>query len=81
MTAKKPRRGRVLPEHGCVQCGTLMLEKRGTLTLLVHGEQVSVPGIKHLCCPQCGGVLLRFEDSKALSAGALARYNKKHGKS
>lgn len=74
-----PRRGRVLPSDACPVCGTMMLEKRGTLRLPVNGEEIAVPSAAHLRCPKCGEVVLRFQDSKRLGEDAIAVYRKKHG--
>ena len=74
-----PRRRRALPEGACPECGTTMVEKRGTLRLPVNGEEIAVPSATHLSCPRCGEVLLRFQDSKRLGEDAIAIYRKKHG--
>jgi putative zinc finger/helix-turn-helix YgiT family protein len=74
-----PRRGRALRGDACPNCGTTMMEKRGTLRLPVNGEEISVPSAAHLNCPKCGEVVLRFQDSKRLGGDAIAIYRKKHG--
>jgi putative zinc finger/helix-turn-helix YgiT family protein len=56
-----------------------MLEKRATLRLPVNGEDIPVPSAAHLRCPECGEILLRFQDSKRLGEDAIAIYRKKHG--
>jgi putative zinc finger/helix-turn-helix YgiT family protein len=73
------RRGRVLPDDACPACGTMMVEKRATLRLPVNGEEIAVPSAAHLSCPECGEVVLRFQDSKRLGEDAIAIYRKKHG--
>ncbi len=73
-----PRRGRVLSNDACPACGTMMRERRGTLRLPVNGEEIAVPSAAHLSCPNCGEVVLRFQDSKRLSEDAIALYRKKH---
>jgi putative zinc finger/helix-turn-helix YgiT family protein len=73
------RRGRALPKDACVACGTMMVDKRGTLRLPVNGEDIAVPFAVHLSCPKCGEVMLRFQDSKRLSEDAITIYRKKHG--
>ncbi len=79
-SSKAPaRRARTLPDDACPACATQMVEKRGTLQLPVNGEEIGVPSAAHLCCPKCGQVVLRFEDAKRLSEGAIALYRKKHG--
>ena len=72
-------RGRVLPGDACPTCGTMMVEKRGTLRLPVNGEEIAVRSAAHLSCPKCGEVMLRFQDTKRLSEDAIALYRKKHG--
>ena len=74
-----PRRGRVLPSDACPACGTMMVEKRGTLRLPVNGEDIAVPSAAHLRCPKCGEVVLRFQESKRLGEDAFAIYRKRHG--
>lgn len=74
-----PRRGRVLHDDACPACGTMMVEKRGTLRLPVNGEEIAVPSAAHLACPKCGEVVLRFQDAKRLGEDAIALYRKKHG--
>jgi putative zinc finger/helix-turn-helix YgiT family protein len=73
------RRGRILPDDACPACGTKMVEKRAMLRLPVNGEEIAVPSAVHLSCPECGEVLLRFQDSKRLGEDAIAIYRKKHG--
>jgi putative zinc finger/helix-turn-helix YgiT family protein len=75
-----PRRAfRATPDNACPSCGTTMIEKRGTLRLPVNGEEISVPSARHLSCPKCGEVVLRFQDAKRLHEDAIAIYRKKHG--
>ena len=38
-----PRRARALPDDACPECGTMMIEKRGTLRLPVNGDEIAVP--------------------------------------
>jgi putative zinc finger/helix-turn-helix YgiT family protein len=84
MKKKTPSRLRsptrsALASDACPACGTGMEEKRGRLRLPVNGEEISVPSAAHLRCPQCGEVVLRFEDARRLSADAIAIYRRKHG--
>jgi putative zinc finger/helix-turn-helix YgiT family protein len=73
------RRRPVLRDDACPNCGTVMLERRGTLRLPVNGEEIAVPSASHLRCPRCGEVVLRFQDSKRLGEDAIAIYRKRHG--
>ncbi|MBN1612429.1 MAG: GatB/YqeY domain-containing protein [Polyangiaceae bacterium] len=57
----------------------MMIVKRGTLRLPVIGEAVAVPSAAHLGCPQCGQIVLRFQNAKRLGEDSIARYHKKHG--
>ena len=68
------RRGRVLPNGACPNCGTQMVIKRGTLRLPINGEEVAVASAAHLRCPRCGEILLRFQDAKRLGEDAIAIY-------
>lgn len=88
MTAKRApdRRGAVparpsgtVPEDTCPECGAVMVERRGRLSLPVNGEEVAVPGALHLRCPRCREVVLRYEDARRLSEDAIERYRRKHG--
>jgi putative zinc finger/helix-turn-helix YgiT family protein len=56
----------------------MMVERRGTLRLPVNGEEVVVPSARHLRCPKCAEVVLRFEDARRLNEDAVAAYRKKH---
>lgn len=56
-----------------------MVEKRGTLGLLVNGEEVAVPSAAHLACATCGEVVLRYRDARRLDEDAAAIYRRKHG--
>jgi putative zinc finger/helix-turn-helix YgiT family protein len=73
------RRGRVLADDACPNCGTSLVERRGRLRLPVNGEDISVPSARFLGCPKCGEIVLRFQDSKRLHEDAIAIYRKKHG--
>ena len=73
------RRGRVLPDDACPNCGTQMVNKRGTLRLPINGEEVAVASAAHLSCPRCGEIVLRFQDAKRLGEDAIAIYREKHG--
>jgi putative zinc finger/helix-turn-helix YgiT family protein len=77
--ASTPRRGYVLPDDACPNCGTRLVERRGRLRLPVNGEDISVPSARFLCCPKCGEIVLRFQDSKRLHEDAIAIYRKRHG--
>jgi putative zinc finger/helix-turn-helix YgiT family protein len=67
-----------LPDDACPTCGTVMVEARGTMRVPVNGEQISVPGVKHLKCPGCHEIVLRFVEARRLSEDAVAIYRKKH---
>ena len=56
-----------------------MKEARGRLHAPVNGESVAVPSVKHLRCPKCDEVVLRFQDAKRLQEDAIALYRKRHG--
>lgn len=70
---------RALPDDACPNCGTMMKETRGRLHLPVNGEEITVPSASHLKCPNCGEVVLRFQEAKRLHEDAIAIYRKKHG--
>src|SRR4051812_47895776 len=70
---------RVLADDACPQCGTMMAERRSMLKLPVNGEDMSVPSARHLRCPKCDEVVLRFGDARRLQEDAIAAYRKKHG--
>jgi putative zinc finger/helix-turn-helix YgiT family protein len=76
-SASSARRGRVLPDDACPNCGTRMLA--GRLRLPVNGEEISVQSARFLGCPKCGEIVLRFQDSKRLHEDAIAIYRKRHG--
>jgi putative zinc finger/helix-turn-helix YgiT family protein len=72
-------RSRALGDDACPACGTEMVERRGRLRVPVNGEEVSVPSARHLHCPKCDEVVLRFEDARRLNEDAIGAYRKKHG--
>jgi putative zinc finger/helix-turn-helix YgiT family protein len=78
MKTKKPSKQPNDPRDACPACGVKMVERTGRLGLPVNGEEVTVPSARHLRCPKCSEVVLRFEDSRRLSADAIAIYRKKH---
>jgi putative zinc finger/helix-turn-helix YgiT family protein len=77
--ASRVRRGRILPDDACPNCGTKLVERRARLRLPVNGEEISVPSARFLGCPKCGEIVLRFQDSKRLHEDAIAIYRRKHG--
>ncbi|HVT17451.1 MAG TPA: type II toxin-antitoxin system MqsA family antitoxin [Thermoanaerobaculia bacterium] len=81
MPSPKVARNRLgtLPDDACPACGATMVLKHGTLRLPVNGEEIAVPSAAHLSCPNCGEVVLRYQDSKRLGEDAIAIYRKKHG--
>ncbi len=72
------RRGAVLPDDACPECGSLMREKKGKLKLPVNGEEIVVPEATHLSCPKCHEVVLRFHDARKLRQRALEIYRAKY---
>ena len=78
-TTRRSSRARALPDDACPACGTMMLEKRGTLRLPVNGEEIAVRSAAHLACPECGEVVLRYSDSRRLGEDAVAIYRERHG--
>jgi putative zinc finger/helix-turn-helix YgiT family protein len=56
-----------------------MKEKRGRLQVPVNGQGVSVPSAKHLRCPKCDEIVLRFQEAKRLQEDAIALYREEHG--
>jgi putative zinc finger/helix-turn-helix YgiT family protein len=69
----------VLPGDACPECGSLMKEKKGRLTLPVNGEVIAVAGSPHLSCPKCHEVILRFDDARKLRQRALETYRQTYG--
>ncbi len=56
-----------------------MANKSAPLKYPVNGEAIVVRGARHLACPKCGEVVLRFNDARALGSRALEIYRKKYG--
>lgn len=46
--------------------------------LPVNGEEITVPGARHLRCPKCGEVVLRLSDARRLNEDASAIYRQRH---
>lgn len=74
-----PKKGVVLPDDACPTCGTMMKERRSSLSTSVNGEEISVPETSHLRCPRCGEVVLRLDESRHLNQTALDIYRRKYG--
>ena len=74
-----PRRGRVLPDDACIECGTIMVERRSALRTKVNGEEIAVPAAAHLHCPKCGEKMFRYDDMKRLGQDSIAIYRKRYG--
>ena len=73
------KRGRVVPDNACPECGTPMTEKRTRLKFPVNGQEIDVPASPHLSCPKCREVVLRFDDARKLRQDALRIYREKYG--
>ncbi|HKB27023.1 MAG TPA: type II TA system antitoxin MqsA family protein [Methylomirabilota bacterium] len=78
-SVQRTKRGSVLPDDACPECGTPMREKKGRLKLPVNGEEIAVPESPHLSCPKCHEVVLRFDDARKLRQRALEIYRRKYG--
>jgi putative zinc finger/helix-turn-helix YgiT family protein len=74
----RPHAG-VLPDSSCPTCGAIMRDARGKLRCPVNGEDVTVPNASFLKCPQCGEIVLRYDEARGLSERALEIYRKKYG--
>jgi putative zinc finger/helix-turn-helix YgiT family protein len=77
--ARAAGRGRVLPADACPACGSAMKAARGRFRVPVNGDEISVPSVPQLKCPECGEVVLRFLDAKRLYQDAIAIYRRRHG--
>jgi putative zinc finger/helix-turn-helix YgiT family protein len=75
----KTRRHAVLPDNACPKCGSLMMEKKGRLTLPVNGEEIAVAASSHMSCTNCSEIILRFDDARRLRQRALEIYRQKYG--
>jgi putative zinc finger/helix-turn-helix YgiT family protein len=80
-SASEPRtkRGRLLADNACLECGTPMREKQASLKFPVNGEEIAVPESPHLSCPKCREVVLLFDDARKLRQRALEIYRHKYG--
>lgn len=75
----RTKRGRLLADNACPECGTPMREKQGIMKFPVNGEEIAVPQSPHLSCPKCHEVVLRFDDARKLRQRALEIYRQKYG--
>ncbi len=57
----------------------MMKETRGRLKLPINGEEIAVPSASHLKCPECGEIVLRFQEAKRLHEDASEIYRGRHG--
>ena len=80
-SVSKPRakRGRLVPDNACPECGTPMREKEASLKFPVNGEEIAVPDSPHLSCPKCREAVLQFDDARKLRQRALEIYRRKYG--
>ena len=78
-SVQRGRRGAVLADDACTECGTPLREKRGKLRLPVNGEEITVPDVTHLSCPKCHEVVLRPDDARRFRQRALGIYRGKYG--
>lgn len=78
-SVQRTRRGTVLPDDACPECGSPMREKTGKLKLPVNGEEITVTKSPHLSCQKCHEVVLRFDDARKLRLRALEIYRRKYG--
>ena len=74
-----PKQGVVLPDDACPTCGTMMKERRSSLSTSMNGEEISVPETSHLRCPKCGEIVLRLDEIRHLNQTALDIYRRKCG--
>jgi putative zinc finger/helix-turn-helix YgiT family protein len=56
-----------------------MVERRGRLPFIVNGEEIVVPSTRHLRCPKCREIVLRFSEAGRLGEDAIAIYRRRHG--
>ena len=73
------KRGAMLRDEACPECGAAMSERRGRLKLPVNGEEITVPDATHLRCSRCREVVLRVDDARRFRQRALEIYRKKYG--
>ena len=71
-SASNTRRDTVLPDDACPACRTLMKASRRRIDVTLGGKRVSVPGVRHLRCPKCDEIVLRFPDAKRSQQAAMA---------
>ena len=55
-----------------------MRQRRGKLSLPIHGQEVSVPDTGQWHCPKCREVVLDFYQSRRLRGRALEIYRRKY---
>jgi HTH-type transcriptional regulator/antitoxin MqsA len=72
-------RKRPLPDDACPTCGEMMRASDADLPVIVNGETMPVPGVRHLECPSCGEVLLGPEESRTAHEKGVEAYRQAHG--
>ena len=73
------KRGRLVPDNACPECGNPMRGKQASLKFQVNGEEITVPDSPHLSCPKCRKIVLPFDDARKLRQRALEIYRQKCG--
>ena len=63
----------------CVECGGRLKEGHGSVTVLVHGEEIVVDGIDHLVCTLCGEEAFRIDSAGEMRRKANEQYKRTHG--
>lgn len=80
--ARKPRaevvRDRALPDDSCPECGNPMRARRAILKYPVNGEEIAVEQSEHSKCTECGEVVLRLDQARALRERAHEIYRAHH---
>lgn len=75
---KASKRPPVLSWDACPSCGTTMKSRLGAFRERVNGEEIRVPSIPHLRCPECREVMFDLVDAQRLHGKAVEMYRRKH---
>jgi putative zinc finger/helix-turn-helix YgiT family protein len=75
---RESRRVRAEQTEACPICGTMMRHIRGTLSVSVNGESMSVPNLPHLQCPKCRERVFSLTVARQLERRGVERYRAKH---
>lgn len=63
----------------CAECGGEMRRSRSPVPMVIRGIEVSIPGVEHDLCTQCGEVMLDLKGVGKVTREAIRQYKQAKG--